>query len=201
MQILMSRFAMVWDTQGTLIDRRRAKLRPPQGSRLFHVDDGSCRNGRCVDIDHLSPVPLQDPPADPEQDRAWVRAIVTMVRPPANLALPWRATFESATRRGDFPLDEQACKALGIPEGSSAALECEVLLGRRYSDDVFPAGFSPVPADDEWTPNGNGGTAEFKPTGALPPHSPCTCLSGSTFGECHGTPKATWKIAAAAFRS
>ncbi len=183
---------MVWDTEGTLIDRRRAKRRPPQGSRLVH-DDGSCGNPRCVDVDHLSTEPLQDPPPEPEHDRTWARAIITTVRPPANPGLPWWATFESTTRRGSFPLDEKRLKALGLAEGGSAALEHELLL--EYRGETGPTGICPVPPDDEWVANGNPAVAELTPTRQLPPSDPCPCLSGSQFGVCHGKPKQTYAIA------
>jgi hypothetical protein len=193
LEVLRSQYAMTYDGEGTVVDKRRAKLyaarrRPPQGSRLVHVD--TCRTARCLDIDHLTPELLVDPPPEPEHGRVWTRAIITAVRPPANPAQPWHATWEGAATRGDFPLNARALSALGIAEGGSLALEHEVLLVSQ-PDKAGPVEVHPVPADDEWLPNGFPGTVELTPTGWLKPSDPCACLSGHPFTICHGTPRPT----------
>jgi hypothetical protein len=120
----------------------------------------------------------------------WTRAIITAVRPPAHPAQPWHATWEGAATRGDFPLNDRALKALGIAEGGSLALEHEVLL-MSQPDKAGPVEVHPVPADDEWLPNGFPGTAELAPTRRLNPSDPCVCLSGLAFTTCHGVPRPT----------
>jgi hypothetical protein len=193
LEVLRSMYAMTYDGEGTVVDKRRAKMcaakrRPPQGSRLVHVD--TCRTARCLDVDHLKAELLIDPPPEPEHGRVWTRAIITAVRPPANPAQSWSATYESTKTRGSFPLDDRALKALGIAEGGSLALEHEVLLMSQH-DKAGPVELYPVPLDDEWLPNGFPGTAELAPTGWLKPSDPCVCLSGLSFVTCHGVPRPT----------
>jgi hypothetical protein len=192
-EVLKSMFAMTYDDQGTVVDKRRAKLyaarrRPPQGSRLVHVD--TCRTARCLDVGHVSPELLIDPPPEPEHGRVWTRAIITAVRPPAHPAQPWSATWEGAATRGSLPLNARALSALGIAEAGSLALEHEVLL-MSQDDKVGPVEVHSVPADDERLPNGDPGTAELAPTMNLNPSDPCICLSGHPFTICHGVPRPT----------
>jgi hypothetical protein len=189
-----SMFAMVYDDEGTVVDKRRAKLqaarrRPPQGSRLRHID--ACRTARCLDINHLTPELLVDPPPEPEHGRRWTRAIITAVRPPAHPSRPWHATWEGAATRGDFPLNSRVLSALGMAEGGSLALEHEVLLVSQPDKAAGPVEVYPVPADDEWLRNGDPGTAELAPVMNLNPSDPCICLSGLSFVTCHGVPRPT----------
>jgi hypothetical protein len=185
-EIRRNRFAHVADhSTGKVMDKRRLRLLAkcnPAGCRFVH--DDACRDDACVDIDHLTVEPLVDPPAEPEHSRAWRRAIVTAVLPPAHPGQPWWAEFHTCDGRGQFPLHERAVAVLGIGGAMTAALEREVFI-----DD--PSGLPtlyPIPDDDDQLAGGvaPGYAIDPAPAWGLQPSDPCPCWSRQDFGQCCG---------------
>lgn len=171
--INQNRFAVA-EYDGTLIDRRRRALRPPQGSRL--VEEG----------DQIKSEPLEDPGLDAEYF-AWTRAIIVAVQP---LAGSWWAVFETGSDGGSFLLREDVCKRLGLVEAGTCALEHELFVKDVLTG--HPQQMTPVPGDDEQlthaAPHGTTaiGVVNVQPTDA------CPCRSGLEYGRCHGAQRATF---------
>jgi hypothetical protein len=170
--ITRSRYAVVADN-GTVVDGRRRRLRPPRGSRLREA-------GASVEAE-----PLRDP-APGSEYAGYSRAIITAVQPPPLPGRPWLAEFETADADGVIRLDGLACEVLEIPEPGTLALEREFYVVIREGEPVRPR---PIPVDDE-SPRGGAPLLSLS-NWDVQPTDPCMCLSGLAYGACHGVPRPT----------